>query len=268
MTEQLPDGVCVCGRDIPAVSPSDWACSEPCQTAWLHHQANPEYPHPREIRAAAEERLAQARRNPPPFPGRPPGAGGTLPPIADGTEVNTDHGLFVRVGSSWRPAGMWTPMRGRDDLVREVAYQRWCPQCQARRDSRIETAPDPQIVDPDDAAEARRWDFQQQTCTTCGHVWQGRPLVGVIESRGEPWPALRLRLTDGYRSAATTFGERDTVNVDSTRLTERLRRSWLRLERQLGGGLADEDTPTPSESIRASRVRRRQWDVPSGRVTR
>lgn len=265
MTEELAAGMCVCGRDIPDVSPSDWACSEPCQTAWLHHQANPQYPHPREIRAAAEQRLAEQRRNPPPFPGRP-GGGGPLPPIPDGTEVNTDHGPYVRVRNMWHPAGMWLLLSRHDELTDQVAYRRWCPHCQARRDSRIDVNPDPRNVDP--ATETDRWEFQQQTCTTCGHTWQGRPLVGVIESRGEPWPALRLRLTDGYRSAATTFGERDIANVDSARLTERLRRSWLRLERQLGGGLADADTPTPSESVRASRVRRRQWDVPSGRVAR
>lgn len=256
MTEELPAGVCVCGREIPAVSPSDWACSEPCQAAWLHHQANPEYPHPREIRQAAEERAAQARRNPPPFPGRPAGGGRVLPPIAEGTEVDTDQGLYVRVGCSWRPAGMWTPAGGREELVQSVAYQRWCPRCRGRRESRIGPTPAAGA-----GGEHHRWDNQQQTCTGCGHVWQGRPLIGVIESRGEPWPALRLRLTDGYRSVTTTFAEREMASTSGSRLVDRLRRTWPRLERQLGGGYCDADEPSAAQQARAARVRRQQWDV-------
>lgn len=258
--EELAPGVCVCGRDIPAHSPSDWACSEPCQTAWLHHQANPEYPHPREIREAAEARIAANRLNPPPFPGRPAGAGGVLPPIADGTEVDTDHGLYVRVGHAWRPAGMWTPATQYQELTRAVAYQRWCPRCRGRRDSRID-------INPDRPAErGQRWEHQRQVCVTCEHAWQGRPLVGVIEARGEPWPALRLRLTDGFRSATTTFAEREISGAVAGRLTERLRRTWPRLERQLGGGYCDADEPTSAQQAHADRVRRRQWDVHDGHL--
>lgn len=262
--EELAAGVCVCGRDIPKHSPSDWACSEPCQTAWLHHHANPEYPHPREIREAAEQRLAEQRRNPPPFPGRPAGGGGVLPPIAEGTEVNTDHGLFVRVGHAWRPAGMWTPATGHRELTEEVAYQRWCPRCRGRRPSRIEASADVDLVS--DFAESSRWEHQQQECVSCGHVWQGRPLIGVIESRGEPWPALRLRLTDGHRSATTTFAEREITAAVAGRLAERLRRTWPRLERQLGGGYCDADEPTSAQQARAQRARRRQWDVTDDHV--
>ena len=254
MTGELDDGVCVCGRDMPPESPSDWACSEPCQSAWLHHQANPQYPHPREIRENAEARAAAGRLNAPPFPGRAAGGGACLPPIADGTEVHTDTGPYVRVGNAWQPAGMWTPAAGNPDLVRAVAYQRWCPQCRTRRDSQI-------VVNRDAPADGERWDFQTQTCTTCGHVWRGRPLVGVIESRGEPWPALRLRLSDGYRSVATTFPEPAPEVVGAGGLVERLQRTWPRLERQMGGGFCDADQPTRSQLVRADRARRRQWDV-------
>lgn len=257
--DQLPDGECVCGRDIPADSPSDWACSEPCQSAWLHHQANPEYPHPREIRENAEARAAAGRLARPPFPGRPDPA-----PIADGTEVNTDHGLFVRVGNSWQPAGAWIPLAGRAELTAAVAYQRWCPQCRARRDSQIEA----NMAGP---AEGRRWDFQQQqTCLTCEHVWAGRPLVGVIETRGEPWPALRLRLTDGYRSVSLTLSDRHLTQPDDQVLNRQHPVWWQRLERQLGGGICDADEPSIGQLERAGRARRRQWDVPSGhgQVTR
>lgn len=59
----LPLGECVCGRPLPATAVSDWACSEPCQSAWLHHALDPEvYPSPREIRAAADRAAERARR--------------------------------------------------------------------------------------------------------------------------------------------------------------------------------------------------------------
>src|SRR5881394_2374110 len=57
--EDLPAGQCVCGRPLPDNPLSDWACGEPCQSAWLMHQANPDYPHPREIREAADRAVAR-----------------------------------------------------------------------------------------------------------------------------------------------------------------------------------------------------------------
>lgn len=56
----LPVGECVCGRPLPAAAVSDWACSEPCQSAWLHHALDPtNYPSPREIRASADRAIAR-----------------------------------------------------------------------------------------------------------------------------------------------------------------------------------------------------------------
>ncbi len=253
MTGPPPDGMCVCGRDLPAGCPSDWACSELCQSAWIHHQANPEYPHPRQIREAIEARAARARAAAQQIRDE---CAGPAPVIRSGTEVDTDDGPYVRVGSHWRPAGLWTPLPdGESDLVSSVAYRRWCPQCRLRRDAR--TVPAPGLP-----GSGHRWASQQQKCVACDHVWPGLPLVGIIESRGEPWPALRLRLTDGNRSATITFSERQVQRAGEM-MVNRMRRNWLRLERQLGGGYADADEPSPTQLARAARRRRRVWDPDS-----
>jgi hypothetical protein len=102
-----------------------------------------------------------------------------------------------------------------------------------------------------------------QTCNECRHTWDGRPLHGLIETRAEPWPALRLRLTDDLRSSTITFSEQQ-VQRAGEHLADRLRRGWLRLERQLCGGYADADQPTSAQLARAARARARAWDVPDG----
>lgn len=66
---------CVCGQPITERSPSDWACSEPCQSAWQMHSNDPTYPHPREIReranrAATMRTATEIRQLNPLHPGR------------------------------------------------------------------------------------------------------------------------------------------------------------------------------------------------------
>ncbi len=234
--EDLPAGQCVCGRDLPEHALSDWACSEPCQSAWLMHHTNPTYPHPREIRAAAEARLA---RGPTPVPD-PGGLMTTTRPgmIPDGTEITVDGNPFVRVGSHWRPAGMWTP--DPDQPAGIVRYRRWCPNCQDRQGS---------LIHPDD---------DRQECASCGFRWPGRPLLGEVESRGAPWPGIRLRLFDGHRSAVAMLPDH-AVQQAGDQLAEMSQRAWLRLERRLCGGYADADQPTEQQQRRALRQLRRAW---------
>lgn len=240
---ELPAGVCVCGRDIPEASPSDWACGELCQSAWLMHQADPDYPHPRQIREGAEARAAAIRRDQgSPFgPVRAADSGVVVP---QGTEIDVDGTRFVRVGTGWQQTGPWTLLRG--ELADALEYRRWCPHCQVRRGYRlVEFGPD------------RTW--QGQTCAECRHVWPGRALFGLVESRGEPWPAIRLRLTDGVRStthtvpAATLERITATAAAWSARPAEVLAAFWIKLERGLSDtGRADQDT--------GRRTRRMLWD--------
>lgn len=241
-----PEGVCVCGRDLPKESPSDWACSEPCQSAWLHHQADPGYPHPREIREQAEARAAGRMGTGVAAPAVPAGAagaryarGGLIPP---GTEIDVDGRPFVRVGAHWQPAGMWTPLRS--ELADAVAYQRWCPRCRRRHV-------------PVDVSGPPGSDLERaQVCPSCDHAWQGPPLVGMVETRGEPWPSIRMRLTDGNRSTTVTFSEQE-IETAGGEMAERMRRCWIRMERRLGGGFADADEPSDQQVQRAAR--RRSW---------
>ena len=95
-----------------------------------------------------------------------------------------------------------------------------------------------------------------QVCPGCDHVWQGRPLVGVVETCGEPWPSIRMRLTDGARSTTITFTEQEIVAAGAG-MAERMQRCWVRLERRLGGGFTDQDEATEQQIQRASR--RRPW---------
>lgn len=229
MTHPPPDpGFCVCGRPLPEERLSDWACSEVCQSAWMQHNTNPDYPHPRDIREAAARRAA----------GTPPRE--HLPAarrVAEGTEIDVDGQLFVRVGTYWQPAGMWEVLRG--GIADVATYRRWCPRCVARVDS---------LIYPAD---------NRQECAQCGHQWPGRPLLGQIEQRGEPWPSLRMRLFDGQRSALFVFHEQalgaaPLAGVDAGRVAL----WWLRLERQLGGGYADADLA--DERLRQLREGRQQ----------
>lgn len=236
-TETLPVGQCVCGRRIPERSPSDWACSEVCQAAWQHHQADPQYPHPRDIRAAVQARLAGVRLDA--AHDRETAAG--LPAVAEGTEIDVDGQPYVRVGAHWQPAGQWTPAHG----YTSCTYDRWCPACRRRVASLIYPADD------------------QQECAECGHRWAGRPLLGAIELRGEPWPALRLRLSDGQRSVSTMFSLEETRQVfgDEQLMSERVAWCWLRMERQLGGGYADQDEPGERQRRRQQRRLNRVWHL-------
>jgi hypothetical protein len=225
-------GFCVCGRQLDERPLSEWACSEPCQSAWLHHNADPEvYPHPREIRESAERRAGlvaaavTARRFAEPGP------------VPEGTEINVDGEPFVRVGAYWRPAGMWEVLRA--GLAETAAYRRWCPRCRQRIDSVLYPATD------------------RQECAVCGHQWPGRPLLGQIERRGDPWPGMRMRLFDGQRSAVFTFHEQ-ALNAEAEAVfAGRVERWWLRLERQLCGGYADVDQPNPQQMDRQERRLRR-----------
>lgn len=234
MTDRPPPdpGFCVCGKELPEQPLSDWACSEPCQSAWMQHHADPGYPHPRDIRDAAARRAAGLRRP------RPPVA--VEQAIAEGTEIDVDGHAFVRVGIHWQPAGMWHVFR--DGIADIGAYRRWCPRCQQRVDSLIYPATD------------------RQECASCGHQWPGRPLLGQFERRDGPWPGVRIRLFDGQRSAVFAFFEEALAAFPDTAVdVDRLGRWWLRLERQLCGGYADADEPDDRQRLRQERRLRRDW---------
>jgi hypothetical protein len=239
--EELPEGQCVCGRPLPDEPLSDWACSEPCQSAWMHHHAAPDlYPHPREIRAAADARPAGTR----PRPQRPE------QPVRDGTEINVDGQRYVRDGSHWEPVGMWTPLSS--ELATAVEYRRWCPRCRERRTA-IQVSEPPARSGP--AAPGLT-----QVCATCDHHWRGRPLLGVVETRSDPWPGLRLRLTDGQRSVSLGFTEEEIVAA-GVEMAGRIERSWRRMERQLCGGVADVDQADEQTLARAGRRVARAWHL-------
>lgn len=233
-SDVLAEGVCVCGTVLDGAAPSDWVCSEVCQDAWFHHQADPEYPHPRDIRAAANA----ARATMPIGAERP--AAPSPATVAEGTEIAVDGSRYVRVGSHWQPAGMWTPLR--DQLAADVGYRRWCPPCGIRVPSSIYPAND------------------QQECDVCGHQWPGRPLLGEVETRGQPWPGIRMRLTDGHRSTVVVFSPQE-VAAGGDRTVQRMRRAWLRLERQLCGGYADVDQPDQQQQQRRRRRLQRAWHL-------
>lgn len=230
-TTELPVGQCVCGRPLPDEPLSDWACSEPCQSAWLMHQVDPEYPTPKQIREAAEARIAQIRRP------RPE----ALASIPEGYEIDVDGNRYIREDGRWMPAGMWTPLR--NDLAQTIRYRRWCPQCRQRR---------PTVVQA-----------EVQTCETCSRPWPGAPLVGVVESRGEPWPSIRMRLTDFSRSTTFMFTE-DAIAAAGPAMPDIIERTWLRLERQLCGGYADADQPDQRQAARAGRRLARTWHWHTG----
>jgi hypothetical protein len=222
----------VCGRKLPEQPLSDWACSEPCQSAWMHHQANPEYPHPRDIRAAAERQQTP--------PAAAPARAVLGQPVTEGTEINVDGQPFVRVGAHWRPAGMWAPAH---DRFPRAVYLRWCPTCQARVDTVLYPASD------------------QQECQACGYHWPGRPLLGWVQARGAPWPGVRQLLSDGQRSATITFTEQEIAAAGDLVMADRMQRGWLRLERQLCGGYADIDQPDERQQRRQGRRLRADWHM-------
>jgi hypothetical protein len=197
----------------------------------MQHNADPDYPHPREIREAAAARAVAGHQPRPPRVDLP---------VAEGTEIDVDGQPFVRVGAHWQPAGMWEVLRG--GIAELAVYRRWCPNCRQRVDSLIYPADD------------------RQECAACGHQWSGRPLLGQIEQRGEPWPSLRMRLFDGQRSAVFVFHEQ-ALGVAEQGLVDsgRAQLWWLRLERQLCGGYADLDQPDDRQRERQERRLRRDW---------
>jgi hypothetical protein len=131
---------------------------------------------------------------------------------------------------------MWTPAG--DPLAGVGAYRRWCPTCRTRRDTMLYENTD------------------TQECVQCGYQWLGRPLLGVVETRGAPWPAVRLRLSDGHRATTLSFNG-SAATVLSDHAAGGLDHAWLRLERELGGGYADLDRVTARrERIRARRLAR------------
>lgn len=226
-TTELPAGQCVCGRPLPDEPLSDWACSEPCQSAWLMHQVDPAYPTPKQIRDAAEARVAEIRRSVPVHMER----------IPDGREIDVDGDRYVRQDGRWVPAGMWSPLR--NDLAQAVQYQRWCPQCRRRR---------PTVI----------LDGARQMCDGCQRQWPGPPLVGVVESRSDPWPGIRLRLSDGSRSTTFMFSE-DAIMAAGPETPAMIERCWLRMERRLCGGYADVDQPSERQLDLAGRRLSRTW---------
>ncbi len=231
------EGFCVCGRPLPDQPLSDWACSEPCQAAWFHHHADPEYPHPRQIREAADRALEEARAQ---AVARRAGTP-VVDTVAEGTEINVDGHAFVRVGAHWQPAGMWVPLN--DELGDAARHRRWCPTCRERVDSQLYPG------------------NNQQECTVCGHHWPGRPLLGWVEERGAPWPGIRLLLSDGQRSATRSFTQQEVESAGPVVMADRLNRSWLRLERQLCGGYADADQPDDRQRRRQQRRVARDWHL-------
>lgn len=238
MNDQLPQvGECVCGRPIPAGSPSDWACSEVCQAAWTHHHADPAYPHPRQIRAAVEARqgeLSAAGRATPAVVGE----------LDAGDGISVGGRRFVRVGGHWQPDGMWTPADA--GLADRAGYRRWCPRCQSRRTAVT-------VSGPPGSTHATG-----QLCAACDHHWPGLPLTGVLEQRGRPWPGLRMRLSDGQRSVTAWF---TAAQMDDDRIVERINSGWLPLERQLCGGYADADQPDQHQLQRRQRRLDRGWHL-------
>lgn len=235
--EALPDGQCVCGRRLSSSGPSDWACSEPCQSAWFQHQADPDYPHPREIRA----RVMLRPPTPAPFPGPPPARELRVP---DGTCIDVDGQPYVRVGSHWQPAGMWETF---DQVASPARYERWCPQCARRVPSSI-------------AGDETRVETLRQTCQVCGHEWSGRTLTGQIEYREAPWPGMRLRLSDGQRSVMTAFSAQELTTIADPGW-DRIANAWLRMERQLCGGYADIDQPDDRQQRRRARRLITDWHI-------
>lgn len=248
--EDLPEGQCVCGRPLPDEPLSDWACSEPCQGAWMHHNAAPDmYPHPREIRAAADARMPTTPPERWPM-GWPDAAQGPAHTVRDGTEIEVDGQRYVRDGAHWEPVGMWTPLR--TEFADAVEYRRWCPRCRERR-SAIQVSGPP-------VSGGMTEHGLTQVCATCDHHWRGRPLVGAVETRSDPWPGLRLRLTDGQRSASTGFTQEE-IEAAGVEMAARIERSWRRLERQLCGGVADVDQADERTLARAGRRVAHAWHL-------
>lgn len=235
--EILADGMCVCDRPIPAGWPSDWACSEVCQAAWWAWQSNPDYPHPREIRAQVVARLG---RPPAPTP-----AQGCIegPPAPDGTQIDVDGTGYVRVGSFWQQTGPWSPLQ--DELGAALEYMRWCPRCEHRRRYSLHHSDTP--------GAPPGW----QQCDDCAYQWPGRPLIGLVETRGSPWPGIRMRLTDGYRSATHTVSHRELGLLTTTAARpagQILAAHWIRMERDLSAG------PTTGSLALDVQRGRRIWD--------
>jgi hypothetical protein len=242
---------CPCGREIPAGCPSWYWCTEACQLAWNLHQHDPaKHPHPRDIRERMEQALTDARTR---------AATRTPAPVRE-PALPTRRGALLnqRASEALTPVnGMvgWAPV----DLPTAAvcAYQRWCPQCQEKR---------PPLTEADRAATGEPASYGlledrplMQTCPDCGHRWSGRPLVGTVEQYDGPGfrnGLVRLRLTDGFRSATRMFPRR---NLELWRAPETcLALEWEHLEEQLCDGVSDRRRQESNE--RARRTRGLPWD--------
>jgi hypothetical protein len=233
---------CPCGREMPEDCPSDYWCSEACQTAWTAHQHDPaRYPHPRRIREqhAAEVQVARTRAAEPPAPARSPAV---RRPPEPATPLS---GL-----AGWRES---------DQAIAEMcAYRRWCPRCQVKQPWVI-------VDDPDAYIEPRPYSVleyrpQIQECQACPHRWLGRPLVGRVEMYDGPAfrNLIRLRLSDGYRSADRLIPK---ANLELWRDPPRiLEMEWEHLEAMVCDGVTDRQRQEGIARHLTGRHRRGGWD--------
>lgn len=233
---------CPCGRDLPENCPSFYWCGEACQVAWNLHQFDPvAHPHPSEIR----ERQDQIR--------------------ADGAAASAAR-RAIAAESDRRRAGdrdpqtpltgvvMWQPADPETAAV--CAYTRWCPDCNCKQPPELWQV-DPENTEPGtftvigDRAE-------MQACAFCTYRWPGRPLVGLVEAYHGPAfrDLIRLRLTDGYRSATRMLPKRNLTLWREPALCLAL--EWEHLEEALCDGVTDR---MRQDYIGAGRIRPgRRWD--------
>jgi hypothetical protein len=230
---------CPCGRELPADCPSFYWCSEACQFAWNLHESEPDrFPHPRVIRERAEN-----------VPAQQPAAHPHMP--------------VVRPAAPRRPAEPATPVSGvlawapaDDETAAVCAYTRWCPQCEAKR---------PPVTGADVGATSEPIGYALledrplvQECSECRTRWTGRPLVGVVEEYHGPAfrDLIRLRLTDGFRSATRLISRR---TIELWRAPAAcLELEWEHLEEMLCDGVSDRRRQESQAGYR--RARALAWD--------
>lgn len=235
---------CPCGRELPADCPSFYWCTEACQVAWNLHQYEPAtHPHPRELRERMEQALTDAStgtalRRPAPY-------------------------VPVRPSLSSRPAEPATPVSGvlawmlaDEETAAVCAYTRWCEPCATKRQP--VTAADADVTAgpaPHDLLEDRPL---VQECPECHTRWPGRPLVGVVEEYHGPAfrDLLRLRLTDGFRSATRMMPRRNLTLWRAPAACLEL--EWEHLEEMLCDGVSDRRRQQAVETFR--RARGLAWD--------
>ncbi len=233
---------CPCGRPITAGCPSWYWCSETCQIAWTRHQRDPDiHLHPREIRERQEQRVLEG-----PYArlARERCAGLVVEAPEPATPVAGTPG--------WQPADAPT--------AAVCAYTRWCPCCRSKQT--------PVVVDDRDApAEPAGYLLLHdrptgQQCSVCASVWPGRPLVGLVEQLdrgvilGRQAIAVRLRLSDGFRSASRTFSRRQLEIWRAPALCVAL--EWEHLEEMLCDGVTDRQRQ--ESTARYRRARSLPWD--------